>query len=58
MFSRLFSEVIPLHFLNVPYDGGRYPILSVYLFLRKRSNSGSLRRRYAARSKPRPEHIH
>jgi type IV secretory pathway TraG/TraD family ATPase VirD4 len=33
LFSWLFSEVIPLHFLNVPYKGGRYPILSVYLLL-------------------------
>jgi type IV secretory pathway TraG/TraD family ATPase VirD4 len=33
LFSWLFSEVIPLHFLNVPYNGQRYPILSVYLFL-------------------------
>jgi hypothetical protein len=33
LFSWLFSEVIPLHFLNVPYNGGLYPILSAYLFL-------------------------
>jgi hypothetical protein len=33
MFSWLFSEVIPLHFLRVPYNGRLYPILSVYLFL-------------------------
>ena len=33
MFSGLFSEVIPLHFLRVPYNGRLYPILSVYLFL-------------------------
>jgi hypothetical protein len=36
LFSWLFSEVIPLHFLNVPYKDGRYPILSVYLFLNER----------------------
>ena len=33
LFSWLFSEVIPLHFLDVPYDGRRYAVLSVYLFL-------------------------
>jgi hypothetical protein len=33
LFSWLFSEVIPLHFLNVPYNGRSYPILSLYLFL-------------------------
>jgi len=33
LFSWLFGEVIPLHFLNVPYRGRRYPILRVYLFL-------------------------
>jgi len=33
LFSWLFSKVIPLHFLNVSYNGRRYPILSVYLFL-------------------------
>src|SRR5262249_61646469 len=29
VFSWLFSQVIPLHFLNVPYKGRRYPILGV-----------------------------
>jgi hypothetical protein len=33
LFSWLFGEAIPLHFLDVPYKGRRYPILSVYLFL-------------------------
>src|SRR5215469_36559 len=33
LFSWLFSEVIPLHFLNIPFKGQRYPILSFYLFL-------------------------
>ena len=33
LFSWLFGEVIPLRFLNVPYNGRRYPILSVYVFL-------------------------
>ena len=33
MFSWLFSEVIPLRFLNVPYNDRRYPIFSVYRFL-------------------------
>jgi hypothetical protein len=33
LFSWLFGEVIPLHFLDFPYKGRRYPILSVYLFL-------------------------
>jgi hypothetical protein len=35
LFSWLFSEVIPLRFLNVPYNGQRYPILSSYLFLER-----------------------
>jgi hypothetical protein len=33
LFSWLFSEVIPLHFLNVAYNGRRYPILGAYLFV-------------------------
>src|SRR5215472_12787317 len=33
LFSWLFREVIPLHFLNLPFKGRRYPILSVYLIL-------------------------
>jgi len=36
LFSWLFGELIPLHFLNIPYNGQRYPILSVYLFLNNR----------------------
>jgi hypothetical protein len=33
LFSWLFSEVIPLHFLNIPFKWRRYPILSIYLFV-------------------------
>jgi hypothetical protein len=32
LFPSLFSKVVPLHSLDVPYNGPRYPILSVYLF--------------------------
>ena len=33
LFSWLFGKVIPLHFLNVQYNGRSYPIVNVYLFL-------------------------